>query len=743
MESSRPVAPIYSHPASMSYHSHNMSNSSSTQGPAPYGPYPSYPHSQQHVQPMSSVPFYPVPVGHHAIPPPFPQNTHPHQPYSQHPVSTLSAPPLQRPSSPPLSSSLYKTPPSPPSSNTSSPKSTPGSSPVLSPLPPKRKHSSISGPRQNARKNLHAPDYGFAVHFPVMPVRIAVPEEQRHIMPSSESIVMKKYSTAVDSRKFLTVYEYMINNQWIIWDYHTGYVHLTGLWKAIGNNKADIVKLIENSPELEPDIKRVRGGYLKIQGTWVPFEIARALASRTCYFIRYALIPLFGEEFPDSCLKPNEPGFGQLQMRLTDPSTKRRRRKRSATTHQPLMSRYEQQQQHEHTVYHHPHPHHHQQQQQQMQYSGGHGMSNMPVGGPMPPSVPLLPTTVHSSNFASAGTGSNKPVVFSSVPINSGSHLTPSAHMLVPPPPPPVYVQTMSLSQNNTSVSGKASPVYLPSPPHFAHRLSANNTDDGEERAAKRARLNHASYALPSPFSSSQDNSNSLDQQHQQQQQLASVHAPYPHSDLSNFNSNPHHHEYHSNQTQPQLPSIRTLDNDTSGFNHNSSYTTGKPLNNNPVESSILPPISSFHTSTSSSSPTLPPLNTSPSASTVSNINQGATSEPKTPSLINGVSSEVLEATRSLQQLSAGHNSSETIGLGIAGIGSSEEHSGDTSRRWSFDAQEYKQVESNVRGNRSPRTIPVLTSPFKNLVRISQSEENSKNEGEKKRSVMDISGLLT
>lgn len=111
-----------------------------------------------------------------------------------------------------------------------------------------------------------------------------------------------------------------------MWDYYSGYVHLTGLWKAIGNSKADIVKLVDNSPDLEPVIRRVRGGFLKIQGTWLPYPIARTLASRTCFHIRYALIPLFGADFPDSCLKPDEPGFGQLQLTLSEHPRKRRRR---------------------------------------------------------------------------------------------------------------------------------------------------------------------------------------------------------------------------------------------------------------------------------------------------------------------------------------------------------------------------------------------------------------------------------
>ncbi|KAK9385861.1 hypothetical protein V1515DRAFT_606825 [Lipomyces mesembrius] len=167
------------------------------------------------------------------------------------------------------------------------------------------------------------------VNFPANafdPATMLPPEHASQIPPGPFTIVRKRYATSVDERHFLTVFEYMVNTQWIMWDYYSGYVHLTGLWKAIGNTKADIVKLVDNSPDLEPVIRRVRGGFLKIQGTWLPFTIARTLASRTCYHIRFALIPLFGPEFPESCLKPDEPGFGQLQLTVTD-STRRRRRR--------------------------------------------------------------------------------------------------------------------------------------------------------------------------------------------------------------------------------------------------------------------------------------------------------------------------------------------------------------------------------------------------------------------------------
>ncbi|ODQ57752.1 hypothetical protein WICANDRAFT_22289, partial [Wickerhamomyces anomalus NRRL Y-366-8] len=108
-------------------------------------------------------------------------------------------------------------------------------------------------------------------------------------------ISKKKYSTNVDERNYLTVFEYKLNdNNWIIWDYSTGYVFFTGLWKSCGNNKTDIVKLVENFPNLSNAVKRVRGGFLKIQGTWLPFDIVKNLAKNFCFNIRYCLIPIFG-----------------------------------------------------------------------------------------------------------------------------------------------------------------------------------------------------------------------------------------------------------------------------------------------------------------------------------------------------------------------------------------------------------------------------------------------------------------
>ncbi|KAH9818018.1 hypothetical protein DFH28DRAFT_1081063 [Melampsora americana] len=118
------------------------------------------------------------------------------------------------------------------------------------------------------------------------------------------------------------------SGQYIMIDCETGMVHFTGIWKALGHTKADVVKLVESDPTIAPYLRKVRGGYLKIQGTWLPFDTARTLARRVAWQVRYDLIPLFGPEFPDTCLGPGEPGFGQLL--LSAPKPRGRRGKKAA-----------------------------------------------------------------------------------------------------------------------------------------------------------------------------------------------------------------------------------------------------------------------------------------------------------------------------------------------------------------------------------------------------------------------------
>jgi hypothetical protein len=46
----------------------------------------------------------------------------------------------------------------------------------------------------------------------------------------------------------------------------------------------------------------------------MPFQCAKAVAETFAYNIRYALVPIFGKDFPDVCLRPEDPGFGGFKI---------------------------------------------------------------------------------------------------------------------------------------------------------------------------------------------------------------------------------------------------------------------------------------------------------------------------------------------------------------------------------------------------------------------------------------------
>ncbi|KAL1918704.1 uncharacterized protein VTP21DRAFT_2726 [Calcarisporiella thermophila] len=162
--------------------------------------------------------------------------------------------------------------------------------------------------------------------------------------PSEFKVKSVKYATSLDSRGYMPVYEYILDGpcasaQPIMWDRETGEVHFTSIWKLIGLSKADIVKVIDSNPELQA--KKIRGGFLKIQGTWIPYDHARVLAIRTCYAIRHGLVPLFGSEFPSECLHPSQPGFGCLLLKPSMPTNGHRvgKRRRSPYARTLCMQR--------------------------------------------------------------------------------------------------------------------------------------------------------------------------------------------------------------------------------------------------------------------------------------------------------------------------------------------------------------------------------------------------------------------
>ncbi|KAH3685615.1 hypothetical protein WICPIJ_003415 [Wickerhamomyces pijperi] len=151
------------------------------------------------------------------------------------------------------------------------------------------------------------PESNYSVKYPIQKTPSKYPSSKIAAQVASLKIEKKKYTTNIDSRNFLTVFEYVLGGNWVIWDYHHGLVFFTGLYKICNEGeKWDYLKIIDKySVNNMSSVKRIRGGYLKIQGTWIPYKLAYEMASRFCYKYRYQLTPLFGEKFASDCVPPS------------------------------------------------------------------------------------------------------------------------------------------------------------------------------------------------------------------------------------------------------------------------------------------------------------------------------------------------------------------------------------------------------------------------------------------------------
>ncbi|KAJ5707388.1 hypothetical protein N7488_007189 [Penicillium malachiteum] len=65
-------------------------------------------------------------------------------------------------------------------------------------------------------------------------------------------------------------------------------------------------------------------------GYWMPYEVARAVALTFCWKIRYALTPVFGNDFPNQCIEPTNGGQASLSSIIVDPTIIRRAAEMSA-----------------------------------------------------------------------------------------------------------------------------------------------------------------------------------------------------------------------------------------------------------------------------------------------------------------------------------------------------------------------------------------------------------------------------
>ena len=70
--------------------------------------------------------------------------------------------------------------------------------------------------------------------------------------------------------------------------------------------------MLSSNPGLGEITHSITGGSLAAQGYWMPFEAAKAIAATFCWDIRYALTPIFGLDFPGTCLCRDDPNFDRM-----------------------------------------------------------------------------------------------------------------------------------------------------------------------------------------------------------------------------------------------------------------------------------------------------------------------------------------------------------------------------------------------------------------------------------------------
>ncbi|KAJ5996005.1 hypothetical protein N7522_007665 [Penicillium canescens] len=116
----------------------------------------------------------------------------------------------------------------------------------------------------------------------------------RHIPYASD----KKSFQEKTGRDSFHVFQYTFKvpneeKEWhVMWDYNIGIT--------------TPAKMLNVNPGLRDICHSITGGALSAQGYWMPFDAAKALAATFCWKIRYALTPLFGNEFPAMCISPND-----------------------------------------------------------------------------------------------------------------------------------------------------------------------------------------------------------------------------------------------------------------------------------------------------------------------------------------------------------------------------------------------------------------------------------------------------
>ncbi|KXJ95642.1 hypothetical protein Micbo1qcDRAFT_201004 [Microdochium bolleyi] len=104
------------------------------------------------------------------------------------------------------------------------------------------------------------------------------------------------------------------NTYTVMWDYNVGLVRITPFFKCCGHPKTMPAKMLNLNPGLKTISHSITGGSIVAQGYWLPYDCAKAVCATFCHSIAPALIPIFGPEFPASCISPGCDGYEYMKI---------------------------------------------------------------------------------------------------------------------------------------------------------------------------------------------------------------------------------------------------------------------------------------------------------------------------------------------------------------------------------------------------------------------------------------------
>ncbi|KAI1756935.1 hypothetical protein F4782DRAFT_548026 [Xylaria castorea] len=98
----------------------------------------------------------------------------------------------------------------------------------------------------------------------------------------------------------------------VMWDYNIGLVRMTPFFKCCKYPKTTPAKMLNSNPGLKEITHSITGGSIMAQGYWMPYQCAKAVCATFCHNISWAMIPIFGTDFPALCIQVDAPEYSRM-----------------------------------------------------------------------------------------------------------------------------------------------------------------------------------------------------------------------------------------------------------------------------------------------------------------------------------------------------------------------------------------------------------------------------------------------